>query len=287
VAHCFKGVRLLELFEEYLKSNLPKAASFHPFYEQALADMLLAGGKRFRPMLLLGCVNALEPCMLKNALPIALALEFTHTYSLIHDDLPAMDNANLRRGVPTLHKRYDEVTAILVGDALNTASFGLIANAKLSDKVKVALVRYLADNSCDMVLGQAIDCKFEKSELSLDELKILHKNKTARLIGASLAMGSVIANSELETSLYEFGLMLGELFQIRDDILDVTQDETQSGKTSGKDECKNSFVTLLGLDGAKSAFHSSTQEAKARLDDLPCSLKEVLLPIISPYFQLV
>ncbi|MEY4504249.1 MAG: geranyl diphosphate synthase / farnesyl diphosphate synthase [Pseudomonadota bacterium] len=248
--------------------------------------MLLAGGKRFRPMLLLSVVKALEPRMLDNAFPIAYAIECTHTYSLIHDDLPAMDNADLRRGVPTLHKRYDEVTAILVGDALNTASFEFIANAPLSDSVKIKLVRLLAQNSCGMVLGQAIDCKFEKSQLNLEELKILHLNKTARLIGASLAMGAVIANSNLEDELYAYGLILGELFQIRDDILDVTQDETTSGKTAGRDEFKNSFVTLLGLDEAKKAFNESVKLSQEKLSTFPQELQNILTPNLTQYFTI-
>lgn len=286
MGHYFKGVKLLELFEKYLLNNLPKATSFHPYYEQALADMLFAGGKRFRPMLLLSVVKALEPRMFDNALPVAFALECTHTYSLIHDDLPAMDNADLRRGVPTLHKRYDEVTAILVGDALNTLSFELIADAPLADSVKTKLTKLLAFNSCGMVLGQAIDCKFEKSQLNLEELKFLHKHKTARLIGASLAMGAAIANSALEAELYEYGLRLGELFQIRDDILDVTQDEATSGKTAGRDEFKNSFVTLLGLDGAKEAFANSVAECKEKLLTFPKELQEILSPNLTPYFTI-
>ena len=129
--------KLLELFEDYLTNNLPTSKTFHPIFEEALQNMLSAGGKRFRPMLLLSVVQAYQPLLLKNALPIALGIELLHTYSLIHDDLPAMDNADLRRGHPTLHKSFDEVTAILVGDALNTHSFNLRANAPLSTDTKI------------------------------------------------------------------------------------------------------------------------------------------------------
>ena len=118
-------------FETYLKNNLPQVNSFHPHYNDAMARMLLAGGKRFRPLLLLSVVEAYEPLLYKGALSAALAVEFLHTYSLIHDDLPAMDNAPLRRGFKTLHIKYDEATAILVGDALNTEAFYNISKSPL------------------------------------------------------------------------------------------------------------------------------------------------------------
>ena len=128
---------LLSLFEDYLLANLPQSKTFHPYFEDALADMLKAGGKRFRPMLLLSVVKSNKSLLIPNSLDVALGLEFLHTYSLIHDDLSAMDNADLRRGFQTLHKKYDEVTAILVGDALNTEAFNLIANASLSNDIKI------------------------------------------------------------------------------------------------------------------------------------------------------
>ena len=145
----------MQRFETYLNENLPKVPSFHPVYEAALGDMLVAGGKRFRPMLLLNIVDVYEPMLYNSALPVALALEMFHTYSLIHDDLPAMDNADLRRGHETLHKRYDEVTAILAGDALNSDAFYLIAKAPLREDVKIKLVELLARDggSRGMVLG--------------------------------------------------------------------------------------------------------------------------------------
>ena len=131
-------------FEAYLEKNLPTVDSFHPHYENALATMLLAGGKRFRPMLLLSVVEAYEPLLFEASLAPALSLEFLHTYSLIHDDLPAMDNAPLRRGFETLHITYDEATAILVGDALNTEAFYRLAKASLRDDIKIKLVELLA-----------------------------------------------------------------------------------------------------------------------------------------------
>ncbi|HEY9189937.1 MAG TPA: polyprenyl synthetase family protein, partial [Sulfurovum sp.] len=178
----------MERFETYLNENLPKVPSFHPVYEEALGVMLTAGGKRFRPMLLLSIVDAYAPMLYNSSLPVALALEMFHTYSLIHDDLPAMDDADLRRGHETLHKRFDEVTAILAGDALNTEAFYLISRAPLRADVKIKLVELLSRDggSRGMVLGQAIDCYFENKPLDLEQVKTLHKNKTAKLIAASL-----------------------------------------------------------------------------------------------------
>lgn len=244
----------MEQFEAYLLDNLPSAASFHPHYEVALRQMLVGGGKRFRPALLLGVVRAYNPLLLNSAYGVALAIELLHTYSLIHDDLPAMDNADLRRGIPTLHKTYDEVSAILVGDALNTYAFEVLSNVPLSATTVVKLVRELSSNGGlnGMVLGQAIDCHFENTPLTLEQIKVLHLHKTGKLIAASLKMGAIIVGrDDIAPMLYEFGLDLGLLFQIQDDILDVTYDPIRAGKTTQNDQAKNSFVTLLGLEKSR------------------------------------
>jgi len=241
----------MQRFEAYLKNNLPMVDSFHPHYNDALATILLAGGKRFRPMLLLNVVEAYEPLLFESALAPALALEFLHTYSLIHDDLPAMDDAPLRRGFETLHITYDEATAILVGDALNTEAFYRIAKAPLRDDIKIKLVELLARDggTYGMVLGQSIDLHFENTPLSIAEVKTLHINKTAKLIATSLLMGAVIIGLEKskQDELYSFGIDLGLLFQIQDDIIDETQSDEEAGKTTGNDGDKNSFVNLIGL----------------------------------------
>jgi len=241
----------MQNFEQFLLDNLPTSKSIHPTYEDALQNMLVAGGKRFRPALLLGVVKAYNPLLLEGARHAAFAIELLHTYSLIHDDLPAMDDSPLRRGKPTLHVSFDEVTAILVGDALNTYSFEVLSNAPFSDYTRVQLIRELASNGGlnGMVLGQAIDCYFENKPLNVEDIKFLHTNKTAKLIAASLKMGAIIVGKEeLGEKLYEFGIKLGLLFQIQDDILDVTQSSQEAGKLTNNDEDKNSFVTILGLD---------------------------------------
>lgn len=206
-------------FEQYLIENKPKIQSFHNDYEFAVWEMMLNGGKRFRPGLLLCVVEALAPQMLKNAFNIALAIECIHTYSLIHDDLPCMDNAPLRRGHKTLHTKYDETLALLVGDGLNTYAFALLAQSKLDAKINLEIIKDLALNAGigGMVLGQVLDCAFEKQKLDIDKLIFIHTNKTAKLIATSLKCGVLIANQEVELAnrIYDFGIRLGVYFQQR------------------------------------------------------------------------
>jgi farnesyl diphosphate synthase len=278
---------LLKDFEAFLLQNLPQNKSFHPHFENALQAMLSAGGKRFRPMLLLSVVNAYEKLLINNAMHVALGVELLHTYSLIHDDLPAMDDASLRRGFPTLHTSYDEVTAILVGDALNTHSFNLLANAPLSNDVKIELIKVLSqDGGIDgMIIGQAIDCFFENHKLKLEELEFLHLHKTAKLIAASLKMGAIICNvdEKLQDELYAFGLDIGLLFQIQDDIIDETKTEQEAGKTTQNDASKNSFVNLLTLEGAMQSANALAKKCQTQLNGFDTHLKESLKPLLDAY----
>ena len=280
---------MLKIFEDYLNNNLPISNTFHPIFQDALRDMLKAGGKRFRPMLLLSVVEAIEPMLLKNSLPVALAIEYLHTYSLIHDDLPSMDNADLRRGNPTLHKTYDEVTAILVGDALNTHSFNLLANAPLSSDIKIDLIKVLSnDGGIDgMIIGQAIDCYFENHKLELNQLEFLHIHKTAKLIAGSLQMGGIIANLPKNTQqeLYTFGIDIGLLFQIQDDIIDETATEEEAGKTTSNDGAKNSFVNLLGLNGAIKSANELSSKCESSLNKFEPKLSIKLKNILSKYLN--
>ncbi len=279
----------MQRFEQYLQDNLPKVPSFHPVYEDALGVMLSAGGKRFRPMLLLSVVDAYDPMLYNGALPVAMALEMFHTYSLIHDDLPAMDNADLRRGQLTLHKRYDETTAILAGDALNSDAFFLIAKAPLREDVKIKLVELLARDggSRGMVLGQAIDCYFENKPLDLEQVKILHTNKTAKLIAVSLQMGAVIVGleAEVQNELYCFGIDLGLLFQIQDDIIDETQSAEEAGKTTGNDSDKNSFINLLGLARSVEEADTLAKDLQRRFETFDVKLQTALQPLITKYLH--
>ncbi|WP_456458565.1 polyprenyl synthetase family protein [Nitratifractor sp.] len=257
-------------FETFLVNHMPTVDTFHPEYNEALQAMLLAGGKRFRPRLLLGIVEAYQPLLLESAMHPALALEIFHTYSLIHDDLPAMDDAQLRRGHPTLHTRYDEALAILAGDALNTYAFEILVHSPFRADVRVELVRILAENggSGGMVLGQAIDLRFENEPLTLEQVIELHRNKTAKLIAAALEMGTVIVglDPEIRRELYDYGIELGLLFQVQDDILDATQSPEEAGKPTGHDSEKNSFVTLLGLEGALAYADALSESLEKRFE---------------------
>lgn len=278
----------MEQFESFLTHHLPFSSTFHPHYQSSLQAMLLGGGKRFRPALLLSVVRAYNPLLESSAYHAALAIELLHTYSLIHDDLPAMDNADLRRGLETLHKTYNETTAILAGDALNTYAFEVLSKAPFSDKVIVKLVRELSINGGlnGMVLGQAIDCHFEHQRLELDQVKFLHIHKTGKLIAASLKMGAIIVGEDLlAEELFDFGIDLGLLFQIQDDIFDVTQSSLEAGKTTQVDSAKNSFVTLLGLEGAIREADILATKLQTKLATFDERLKNSLTDLLQHYIN--
>ena len=280
---------LVQRFDAFLNQNIPIIESFHPHFNQAFREMLDVGGKRFRPLLLLNIVESCTPLLLENALHVALGLEMMHTYSLIHDDLPCMDNADLRRGHPTLHVTYDETTAVLMGDALNTHAFSMIAGAPLSADVRIELVSILARDAGTqgMILGQAIDCFFEDKKLSVDELTFLHIHKTAKLIAASLLMGAVIAGLDkaMQENLYTFGIKLGLLFQVEDDIIDATLSSEEAGKPTMNDGHKNSFVNLLGLQGAKEQKRHLLEDIDGMLSVMDLRVKARLQSIVDAYFK--
>lgn len=260
---CDEFENFLQNFDFNIKND------FHPNLKVAFWEMLVNGGKRFRPKLLLSIVFANAKEMIKNSFQVALALESIHTYSLIHDDLPSFDNANLRRNHPTLHTKYNEALAILIGDALNTFSFYLLSISTLSHEIKIELIKELSFNAgiSGMILGQALDCEFENTTLELQKLEIIHTNKTGKLIASSLKMGSIISNLDIRKQelLYNFGLTLGLYFQLLDDIIDFTKDSNEVGKTTKNDNCKNSYVNLLGLQGAKIKLKSMQEKLDSEL----------------------
>lgn len=272
-------------FLEYLESNLPSVESFHPYFNEALAWVLKAGGKHFRAQLVIGTAKAINP--LCDPYAAALAVELLHTYSLIHDDLPAMDNANLRRGVPTLHVKYDEVTAILAGDALNTAAFGVLANSNLPPHIAIKCIQVLSKNGGldGMVIGQAIDCYFENKKLSLDELEFLHLHKTGALIAASMQIGAIVAGASDEESndIYKAGLKLGLAFQIHDDIIDATSSSDKAGKPTNNDSSKNSFTNLLGVDKAIEARDELEKQIINQIQNQ--DVKELVSNLINKYLK--
>lgn len=272
-------------FLEYLESNLPSVESFHPYFNEALAWVLKAGGKHFRAQLVIGTAKAINPSC--DPYAAALAVEILHTYSLIHDDLPAMDNANLRRGVPTLHVKYDEVTAILAGDALNTAAFGVLANSNLPPQIAIKCIQVLSKNGGldGMIIGQAIDCYFENKKLSLDELEFLHLHKTGALIAASMQIGAIVAGASDEESsdIYKAGLKLGLAFQIHDDIIDATSSSDKAGKPTNNDSSKNSFTNLLGVDKAIEARDELEKQIINQIQNQ--DVKELVSNLINKYLK--
>ncbi len=280
--------KLFDIFEEYLKNYTIKVDTFHNYYEEAFNYIIQAGGKRFRPMLLLSVVEGINPLLVRNSLPIALSLEMFHTYSLVHDDLPSMDDADLRRGKETIHKRYnDEVLAILVGDGLNTHSFNLICDSSFSSDTKVKLIKSLSYNGgiSGMVLGQALDCHFENQILDIDKLTQIHTKKTAMLIASSLQMGGIIVDlpkDEID-KLYSFGIELGLLFQIQDDIIDFLSDEVSEGKPVGNDIDKNTFVNLLGIEKAIELADLKADKIKQILDNMDTKIRQNLEDLILSY----
>ncbi|MEH6583194.1 MAG: farnesyl diphosphate synthase [Halioglobus sp.] len=247
----------------------------HKIQEAALYSAINEG-KRVRPVFVYAAANA-AGC--SDALPEALdypavAIELIHTYSLIHDDLPAMDDDDLRRGKPSLHKAFDEATAILVGDGLQARAFELLADAPgLSAKQKIKMVKVLAAASGPggMVGGQAIDIAAVDTELSLQQLQAMHSLKTGALIRAALAMGGIAADaSEAQLdALDRYGRDIGLAFQVVDDILDVEGDTATLGKTQGKDSEANkpTYVKLLGLAGAKAEAQNLLASALAAIED--------------------
>lgn len=232
----------------------------------------LRGGKRLRGFLVLEGARMLGVPEAKAA-SAAAAVEALHAYSLVHDDLPCMDDDDLRRGQPTVHRKWDEATAVLAGDALQTLAFELLCDPALgSAEVRIALVRGLARASGieGMVLGQALDIAAETAGrgLTLEEITALQAGKTGALIGFAAEAGALIAGSD-PAPLRRYAAALGLAFQIADDILDVTGDEARTGKRVGKDAGagKATFVSLLGLEGARARAGALIGEAEAALAD--------------------
>ena len=268
-------------FENFLKSHDTSIfESFHPYFQNAFWEMVLNGGKRFRPSLLFCIVLANNKHKIQDSFQIALALEVLHTYSLIHDDLPAMDNSPLRRGHTTLHIKYDECGAILVGDALNSYAFYLISNSNFSNKIKTKITKSLGFGALKMVLGQACDCYFEDKKLDKNKIDFIHLNKTAALIASSLEIGAIISslNKKEIKKLRIFGTKLGLYFQIKDDVLDSISNKEILGKPTNNDTHKNSYVNLLGIKKAKKIKDKLKEELLLEIDSIQNNknLKELL-----------
>lgn len=268
--------RLVARVEQGLDRHLPPADTRPARLHAAMRYSLEAGGKRLRPVLVLAAAErgGAGP---DDALAAAVAVECLHTYSLIHDDLPCLDNDDLRRGRPTAHRAFDEATALLAGDALLTHAFALLATA-YADRPALAhaLVRELADaaGSRRLIGGQMEDVLAEKkADATTAELEFIHLNKTAAMIEASLVLGGLVAGMP-ETSLAALrrtGHHLGLAFQIVDDVLDATADSATLGKTAGKDARagKTTYVSLHGIEASRRLAREHTTIALDALAELP------------------
>ena len=245
--------------------------------QQAMTYATLGGGKRVRPVLVYGSALAVGGG-LDAADAAAGAVELIHSYSLVHDDLPAMDNDDLRRGQPTVHKAFDEATAILVGDGLQSLAFKLLSNATagLDAIAQLKMVNILSDaaGGIGMVGGQTLDFEAVGKSLTLAELETMHKLKTGALIRASVLLGGLshpaTTAAQLQ-ALENYAGCIGLAFQVRDDILDETSDTQTLGKPQGSDRASNkpTYVTLLGVEGARDKAAALSQEAIAALSEFP------------------
>ena len=249
-----------------------EAKQIAPRLVESILYSVHAGGKRIRPLLLLELLEAFHAPILEAHFQVAAALEMIHTGSLIHDDLPAMDNDDYRRGQLTNHKKFGEDLAILAGDSLFLDAFGCVAEADLPASIRVQLIALLSDASgtAGMVAGQVLDMEGEGASLNLDQLQVIHANKTGRLRAYPFQAAGILLELEpaVATLLEEIGLHLGLAFQIRDDILDVTADFASLGKTPQKDlqAEKSTYPALLGLDGAQAYLDRELDACEDLLD---------------------
>ena len=253
---------------------LPKATVAPATIHKAMRYSLFAGGKRLRPIL---CLAAAEACGGKTsgALPAACAVECIHTYSLIHDDLPSMDNDDLRRGRPTCHKVFGDGIAILAGDALLTIAFEIAAEAKPVSRYDLHdVLREIAEaaGSRKLIAGQVADLEAEGRRLTRAQVRSIHENKTAALLTTSVRLGAMSANASEKqlASITAFGRALGLAFQVIDDILDVTQTSEKLGKSAGKDVAaeKATYPAVIGLEKSRAEARRLTRQAHSALESL-------------------
>lgn len=260
--------------DNYIEDYFKNKEGYNKIIYDAMGYSMKIGGKRIRPMLLILSYNLYEE-EYKDILPLAVAMEMIHTYSLIHDDLPCMDNDNLRRGKPTNHKVYGEAIATLAGDALlNEAMVEMFKYSLKRGENALRASRLIAESAGaeGMIGGQVVDILGENKKVDLDELLYMHKNKTGALIKASILAGAIMGNAtekELEI-LNEYGEDLGLAFQIKDDILDVTGDTKILGKNINKDEesNKSNFITFFGLEECENKCKELTEKCIKNLKKL-------------------
>ncbi|PYJ29837.1 MAG: farnesyl-diphosphate synthase [Verrucomicrobia bacterium] len=260
-----------KLVERALDRFLPKANTKPATLHRAIRYSLFAGGKRLRPIL---CLAAAQACggKIRNALPLACAVECIHTYSLVHDDLPSMDNDDFRRGRPTCHKIFGDGIAILAGDALLTIAFEIVSNAKPTSRYNTSILLReiaVAAGSQKLIAGQVADLEAEGRNVKRDQLQFIHENKTAAILKSSVRLGAMSANANARklSAVTRFGQRLGLAFQIIDDILDVTQTSEILGKSAGKDVAakKATYPAVIGLEESRAEARRLTRQAHSAL----------------------
>lgn len=264
--------------EEHLDRLIPEQSTAYNALFRAARYSLLGAGKRLRPILALAVTETLGGDV-EAALAPACALEMIHTYSLIHDDLPCMDDDDFRRGKPSLHKVFPEGHAVLAGDFLLTHAFAVLAEAPLlSSEQRIKLVSTLARQSGGdgMIAGQVMDLAAEGKKIDLETLRLIHRNKTGAMIVASLEFGGIVcgASDAYLEILHQFGQDIGLAFQIIDDVLDVTASEKKHGKKIASDLAndKSTYVSLLGLEQSKAMAQALYHTATQKLQQLPCDV---------------
>lgn len=240
--------------------------------KEAMLYAVQSGGKRIRPLLTLA-VGSAGTSSNEATLDLACALEMIHTYSLIHDDLPGMDDDDLRRGRPTVHKAFDEATAILAGDALLTLAFEVVANANLQAHQLVEAVRSLstASGMSGMISGQMKDIASEEVTITLEQMKEIHREKTGELLLAAVRLGNLfVDDAKMKEAFISYATHFGLAFQIQNDLQDVCWTSEQTGKETGKDSelSKNTYPSLLGVEGAKEALASEISSCKRTLEEV-------------------
>lgn len=257
-----------------LERLLPTANTRPASIHQAMRHSVFAGGKRLRPILCMEAGRAVAGKFPAGIEELGAALEMLHTYSLIHDDLPALDNDDLRRGRPTCHKVFGEAIAILAGDALQTQAYEVLSRLQCSPESRVMIIEEIARGTGTvngMIGGQVVDLEAERTKPNAEILEYIHRSKTAALITASVVTGGIYANanSQQVENLRRFGLAIGLAFQIVDDVLDVTQTSEQLGKTAGKDAAseKATYPALFGIEESRKKAQSLLQEAHNSLDN--------------------
>ena len=261
------------LIDQALERLLPPASQYPSSIHQAMRHSVFAGGKRLRPILCMESAQMVEGCVPVGVEELGAALEMLHTYSLIHDDLPALDNDDLRRGRPTCHKVFGEATAILAGDGLQTYAYEVLAKIQCSAEARVAIIAEIAHatGTVDgMIGGQVMDLEAEHKHPDAQTVEYIHRSKTGALLTASVVTGGVYggATDEQVAKLRDFGMNIGLAFQIVDDVLDVTQTSEQLGKTAGKDTAteKATYPALFGIEASLKKADELTAKASAALD---------------------